>query len=158
VALYCCCDWPLSFCLFEFEPRTKIATAKPGVRQPTHPNQISRSQNPPLSTRFAICGEFLHNFPRPGQGIFGIGSQYLPLAPPAASYFGDLCHSTPPPTNFTVAMDFVPGPFAVFRPDVAFKERWGLLKPYLHRYYYDEKLKLSQIIKIMKEQYGFDAM
>ncbi|PMD49347.1 uncharacterized protein K444DRAFT_298311 [Hyaloscypha bicolor E] len=55
-------------------------------------------------------------------------------------------------------MDFVPGPFAVFRPDVAFKERWGLLKPYLHGYYYDEKLKLSQIIKIMKEQYGFDAI
>jgi hypothetical protein len=105
-----------------------------------------------------ICGEFLQNFPRLGQGIFGIGSQYLPLAPPAASYFGDLCHSTPSPTNFTVAMDFVPGSFAVFRPDVAFKERWGLLKPYLHRYYYDEKLKLSQIIKIMKEQYGFDAM
>jgi hypothetical protein len=82
-----------------------------------------------------------------------------PLAPPAASYFGDLCHSTPFfLTNFTAAMDFVPGPFAVFRPDVAFKERWGLLKPYLHGYYYDEKLKLSQIINIMKEQYGFDAM
>jgi hypothetical protein len=55
-------------------------------------------------------------------------------------------------------MDFVPGPFAVFCPDVAFKERWGLLKPYLHGYYYDEKLKLSQIIKIMKDRYSFDAM
>ncbi|KAE9370227.1 hypothetical protein N431DRAFT_468295 [Stipitochalara longipes BDJ] len=54
-------------------------------------------------------------------------------------------------------MDFVPGPFAVFRPDVPFKERWELLKPYLHRYYFQEKLKLPKIIEIMKEQYGFDA-
>ncbi|KAN0089874.1 hypothetical protein V8E51_018453 [Hyaloscypha variabilis] len=54
-------------------------------------------------------------------------------------------------------MDFVPGPFAVFRPDVPFKERWELLKPYLDRYYFQEKLKLPKIIQIMKEQYRFDA-
>ena len=54
-------------------------------------------------------------------------------------------------------MDFVPGPLAVFRPDVPFKERWELLKPYLDRYYFQEKLKLPKIVQIMKEQYGFDA-
>ena len=54
-------------------------------------------------------------------------------------------------------MDFIPGPFAVFRPDVPFKKRWELLKPYLHRYFFDEKLKLSKIITTMKEHYGFDA-
>jgi len=60
-------------------------------------------------------------------------------------------------TILTAPMDFIPGPFAVFRPDIPFNKRWELLKPYLHRYYFDEKLKLSQIITIMKEQYGFDA-
>lgn len=54
-------------------------------------------------------------------------------------------------------MDFIPGPFAVFRPDVPFKNRWELLKPYLHNYFFDDKLKLSEIVTIMKEQYGFDA-
>ena len=54
-------------------------------------------------------------------------------------------------------MDFIPRPFALFHPEVPFKERWELLKPYLHRYYFDEKLKLPNIITIMKEQYGFDA-
>jgi hypothetical protein len=54
-------------------------------------------------------------------------------------------------------MDFVPGPFTIFRPDVPFKERWELLKPYLDRHYFHEKLKLPQIMQIMKEHYGFDA-
>jgi Clr5 domain len=43
------------------------------------------------------------------------------------------------------------------RPDVPFSERWELLKPDLARLYLDENRKLSEIIEIMKSQFGFDA-
>ncbi|KAF8853073.1 hypothetical protein BDZ45DRAFT_599053 [Acephala macrosclerotiorum] len=54
-------------------------------------------------------------------------------------------------------MDFVPGPFSRFRPDLPFNQRWEPLKPYLERLYLNEKMKLPEIVAIMKSQYGFDA-
>jgi hypothetical protein len=54
-------------------------------------------------------------------------------------------------------MDFVPGPFCKFRPDLPFDQRWEPLRPYLERLYLEEKMKLPKIVTVMKEQYGFDA-
>jgi hypothetical protein len=88
---------------------TWFATAQPGVRQPTHPNQISRSQK--SSSFNSICD--LWRIP---SQLPTAGARYLwhwksvppPLAPPAASYFGDLCHSTPfpPPTSLSLWISF----------------------------------------------------
>jgi hypothetical protein len=41
--------------------------------------------------------------------------------------------------------------------EVRFAERWELLKPVLERLYFDEKLKLPEIISLMKSTYNFDA-
>jgi hypothetical protein len=40
---------------------------------------------------------------------------------------------------------------------VRFAERWQLLKPMLERLYFDENLKLPDIISLMKSRYNFDA-
>jgi len=40
---------------------------------------------------------------------------------------------------------------------VRFAERWKLLKPVLKSLYFDEKLKLPEIISLMKSTYNFDA-
>lgn len=42
--------------------------------------------------------------------------------------------------------------------DVPFNERWELLKPTIERLYIDEKRKLPDVMKILKDQYGFDAV
>jgi hypothetical protein len=40
---------------------------------------------------------------------------------------------------------------------VRFAERWELLKPVLERLYFDEKLKLPEIISLMKSTYNFQS-
>jgi hypothetical protein len=41
---------------------------------------------------------------------------------------------------------------------IPFSKRWEILKPEIERLYVDENFHLGDIIKIMKEQYNFDAM
>jgi hypothetical protein len=41
--------------------------------------------------------------------------------------------------------------------NVRFAERWELLKLMLERLYFDKKLKLPEIISLMKSTYNFDA-
>jgi hypothetical protein len=43
------------------------------------------------------------------------------------------------------------------RTRLSFREKWELHKPLLERLYLDEKLKLSKIKAIMREQFDFDA-
>jgi hypothetical protein len=72
----------------------------------------------------------------------------------------------PPPFLFPEASlsDGPPAanPFA-FQPagpslhDVPFSERWELVKTAIVRLYVVEKRRLSEVIRIMKEQYRFDA-
>ena len=40
---------------------------------------------------------------------------------------------------------------------VPFERKWNLIKPTIEHLYINENLKLSNIIEIMKDQYGFDA-
>ncbi|KAE8448090.1 hypothetical protein EG329_009855 [Mollisiaceae sp. DMI_Dod_QoI] len=54
-------------------------------------------------------------------------------------------------------VDSVPGPPPKFRPDLPYNQRWEPLKPYLERLYLEEKMKLPEIVTMMKRQYGFDA-
>jgi Clr5 domain len=41
---------------------------------------------------------------------------------------------------------------------IPFSERWDLLKPEIERLYIDENVLLRDIVRIMKEKYGFDAV
>jgi hypothetical protein len=54
-------------------------------------------------------------------------------------------------------MDFNSAPNAKFPPGVPFKEKWKLLKDDLETLYLEKKLTLPEIVKLMKEMYGFDA-
>ena len=40
---------------------------------------------------------------------------------------------------------------------VPLDQKWNLLKPTIERLYINENLKLSNIIEIIKDQYGFNA-
>lgn len=41
--------------------------------------------------------------------------------------------------------------------DVPFDQKWELLKPTIERLYIRENWKLSDVIKTIKDQHGFDA-
>ena len=41
---------------------------------------------------------------------------------------------------------------------VPFDQQWELLKPTIERLYVRENRKLSEVISIIRDQYGFDAM
>lgn len=42
-------------------------------------------------------------------------------------------------------------------PGLSFEQKWEFLKPHIQRFYIDQKLKLVEVIEILKEEYGFNA-
>ena len=50
---------------------------------------------------------------------------------------------------------FPPGPLPQ---DVPFQNKWELLKPFIVDQYINHKVKLSELMQVIKTRHGFDAL